>query len=367
MTEVRRAPAPLNRLPSLDGFRALAITAVLIQHSCGKPGWPAQLNTRLFGAVGGVGVRLFFVISGFLITYLMLREFAVRGSFSLRDFYLRRALRIFPIYFLYVAIVGIAAALGVVEVEPLDWLKAITFTVDFGGAGPLLGHLWSLGVEEKFYLLWPPIAAAIGLQNTRRLVMALLLVMIACPVLRVYEDHYCSSPLLNAVLFSHHSFFTIADGLAIGCLAGIAWSRRRKAVYDGCSRFFWSLCIVGLCLVIAPLCFWTVSALAALRPLQDTLQCCGFAILVLTGVSCPDRSISRALNFGVMSSVGVISYSLYMWMPLFEIPTGDRASFLPWPYGFPHWIIALCVVATISYRCIEQPVLSLKRFLRSST
>ena len=104
-----------HKLPSLDGWRAVSIALVLLQHSSFAAGFPAMLDSALSGfkangiEPGSLGVRFFFVISGFLITWLLLQEQAKHGSISLKHFYLRRALRILPVYFFYLFVLGCVA------------------------------------------------------------------------------------------------------------------------------------------------------------------------------------------------------------------------------------------------------------------
>lgn len=144
-----------QRLPSLDGLRAVAIALVIAGHASVAVGWPfagspiEQLKPVLFNAV--LGVRIFFVISGFLITTLLLREEQRRDRVSLRDFYVRRGLRILPVIFVYVAVVAMfERAIGRHVLSP--FVHALTFTT--GGffqhqSSKLLGHTWSLSVEEQ--------------------------------------------------------------------------------------------------------------------------------------------------------------------------------------------------------------------------
>jgi len=152
---VMEAQAKPIRLPSLDGWRALSILMVLGAHTTHTTGFPEELRPLFLWVFdGALGVRFFFCISGFLITYLMLQEAERTGRMSLRDFYVRRTLRILPVYFLYLAVL-----LGLQCTTPLkltagEWAASLTFTADFASGQWLNGHLWSLAVEEQFYLLW---------------------------------------------------------------------------------------------------------------------------------------------------------------------------------------------------------------------
>src|SRR5207249_7673280 len=102
------------------------------------------------------GVTVFFVISGFLITGLLMREQGRSGQISLKRFYLRRAFRILPAFYTYILLVMACGALGLVEIKKYDAVWAALFTADYREQPWVLGHSWSLAVEEQFYLLWPP-------------------------------------------------------------------------------------------------------------------------------------------------------------------------------------------------------------------
>ena len=171
------APAALpawlsrGRIPSLDGVRAIAILLVLYAHA-DIPGHSAFMLAAIKGRCGFLGVQLFFVLSGFLITALMLRERERTGGVSRAGFYMRRALRILPAYIAYLAVVAIMPPMADHRLTRSDWLSALTYTVNFHPL-PLpmaISHAWSLSVEEHFYLLWPLVLAAGSLQSAASLV-----------------------------------------------------------------------------------------------------------------------------------------------------------------------------------------------------
>jgi peptidoglycan/LPS O-acetylase OafA/YrhL len=142
-----------GRIPSLDGLRAVSIILVIASHAIQGT---HSFVFRLFFLHSDLGVRVFFIISGFLITSLLLRERAETGRISLPLFYIRRTLRILPPFVLFVGVVAIFNAFGIIQVPPGNWIYALTYTMNFDTHAPwVLGHLWSLSVEEQFYLLWP--------------------------------------------------------------------------------------------------------------------------------------------------------------------------------------------------------------------
>jgi peptidoglycan/LPS O-acetylase OafA/YrhL len=151
------------RIPSLDGIRGVAIVLVLFDHTLVSfRGYSNGSFLSEFGsAVGSLGVNVFFVLSGFLITMLLLRERAVSGRIDLRRFYVRRTQRIFPAFYIYLAIVGALCTFGTLaQIRPFDLAFDFLYLHNFGlGVGNwYVGQTWSLDIEEQFYLVWPAIA-----------------------------------------------------------------------------------------------------------------------------------------------------------------------------------------------------------------
>ncbi|MDO8941596.1 MAG: acyltransferase, partial [Desulfobacterales bacterium] len=149
-----KKPLSADHIPSLDGLRAISITLVLLGHLSGTQGF-VRLNLGV-GDYAHLGVVVFFVISGFLITRLLLSEHAKRGSISLKLFYARRTLRLFPASYAFVGCVWLLWLAGIVPLQSRDLWHAVTYTVNYApDIAWSVGHLWSLSVEEQFYLLWP--------------------------------------------------------------------------------------------------------------------------------------------------------------------------------------------------------------------
>src|SRR5664280_3750068 len=160
----------LSRLPSLDGWRAFSIAMVLGSHSTFAAGFPKTWHP-LFNLAfdGNLGVRCFFLISGFLITWLMIIEADRSGRVNLRHFYARRALRILPVYFGFLLVIALLQWMTPFVLSRHIWLCNLTFTRNFVEGDFTTDHLWSLSVEEQFYLLWPGIFLALGMTANRNL------------------------------------------------------------------------------------------------------------------------------------------------------------------------------------------------------
>src|ERR1019366_238747 len=175
------------RIPSLDGLRALSISLVIFAHLCGTTDWPFSQGTlSATRNLGALGVRVFFVISGFLICQQLIDESQAQGTVSLRRFWLRRSLRIFPPAF---AFIGVMCTLNHTArfLEPGDLTAAVTYTMNYHRQHAWqLGHLWSLSVEEQFYLTWPLVALA-GVTHMR---FCALVTIILGPFMRLLVSQY---------------------------------------------------------------------------------------------------------------------------------------------------------------------------------
>ena len=146
-------------IPSLDGMRATSILLVVAGHSAEHFTSSLRIPVRSYLLFAHTGVSVFFIISGFLITSLLLKELDATGTIGLRRFYLRRSFRIFPPFYLYLSIVSLLTLAGVFHIQLRALLFAATYMSNYylgpGGSSAALQHTWSLSLEEQFYLVWP--------------------------------------------------------------------------------------------------------------------------------------------------------------------------------------------------------------------
>src|SRR5438034_718829 len=174
---------PDRRIPSLDGLRAVSIALVVLGHLCGTSGFalPGSFANTL--ALGELGVGVFFVISGFLITKLLLEEAEGTGRISLLRFYLRRTFRIFPPYYAFILVLIVLDAARWITLSSGDLVHTLTYTANYhAGRSWNVGHAWSLSVEEQFYLLWPPVLLVLGRWGGLRVALAFIA---AAPLVRL--------------------------------------------------------------------------------------------------------------------------------------------------------------------------------------
>lgn len=355
------APAPQrvvpSRLPALDGIRGLAVLSIMLFHS----------GATWFRG-GGIGVDVFFVLSGFLITGLLLDERRGRGRIRLGGFYARRALRLLPALLVVLAALLLWSVVGDLGPQQVDETRrGVLFTVVYAanlqvaflGELPPFGltnHMWSLSIEEQFYLVWPLVLVVLlhlGVR-TSRLVVGVLLVAAASAVWRAA---LWSGPAdVERVYYAPD---TRADALLIGCALALVASRRTLP------RSGWFAVGGGL-------------FLAAQVRLDTHLDSFGYeggylltalaAAAVLVGVvGAPDGPVARTLGRAPLVAVGRISYGLYLWhWPVFLILNGGRLD-LDWlPLQVVRFVVTFAAAAA-SYVLIERPALRLRSRFRPPT
>lgn len=315
----------LGYRPELDGVRAVAITVVVLGHAYG---WPDAF---------GLGVQIFFVLSGFLITTLLLEEHRRHGRISLRGFYRRRALRLLPALSLVLAAYAVFFARDVAEaakgaVAGLSYSANIWLAVDPQSFPFGLSHLWSLAMEEQFYTVWPlALVVCLAFGVRRRLVVAGLVgLFVAVTVARVLVIVGDSTPGVRGGAPDMQ-----AGGLAVGCLLAMwfATGRARLPRYvGGASIAAVALALIGDRLTYTLGAFHVVAALALAA--------------VLTG-----GRTARLLRTPPLVFVGRISYGLYLWHAL-----------LVWGAPWPNTVAVgvSVVVAWLSFRYVETPFLRRK-------
>ncbi len=368
-------PAPAGSgqryVPGLDGLRAVAVLAVVAYHL--GFGW----------AQGGLlGVGIFFTLSGYLITDLLLGQHAATGRLQLLDFWQRRARRLLPALFVMLAVVAVwvsvfqraqlAALRGMTAAAALyisNWWLIIhnqSYFARFGPPSPL-GHLWSLAVEEQFYLIWPWLVL-LGLlvfrhrsERSRRLLMALASLALAAASAiamdMLYHPGYDPTRVYDGT-------DTRAFGLLIGAaLAIIKPSREMSADVNKRTRLtldgtgFAGLVVIGLLI-------WRTGEYSSFLYRGGMVVLSFATAAVVLAVASPPSVLGRVLGWGPLRWIGVRSYGIYLWhYPIIVLTTPPNGT-----DSLPRAAIqvtATIVVAALSWRFIEDPIRhgALKRWL----
>ncbi|MDB5300403.1 MAG: acyltransferase 3 [Phycisphaerales bacterium] len=341
-------PPSSGRIPSLDGLRAVAVLLVLFAHVHQTAGFPRSRVLDAIGNHAAIGVEIFFVISGFLITTLMLRELGHTDALDIPAFYKRRALRIVPAYACLLLVVALMDARGAIHLRRADWIAAFTYTVNFlPHPNWNIGHAWSLSIEEHFYLLWPLVVAKGGIALARRAALGAIVFCFAARwVVLLFAPRYTPMAELWTV--------TRLDAIAFGCLLAVM---AQSTQWRDRLRYFclknYIVGLVGFGLVVS-LALSSVSSKFSVG-ITYTANSALIAFLLWAAVERSGSLVGRWLNHPAVAAVGVASYSLYLWQQIFL----NRSSHA-FACRFPQNLLFACAAAWVSYRFVERPFLSLK-------
>jgi peptidoglycan/LPS O-acetylase OafA/YrhL len=347
----------VRNCPALDGLRCLAIMGVVWHHSlpCAYPGWLGR---------GHVGVPLFFALSGFLITRLLLAERQSTGDIALGRFWMRRSLRIAPLY--YATLAGFVVYLALLEPNDatrhfwssLPFYASYTsnWFVDFDVAHPVwFGFGWSLATEEQFYLWWPIFLRYA--ERLHRVVSALgLLALIALDQL---AESGAFAPWIVSGSTAARIATSASGAMALGALLG--WALSQPRAFAPLKRALAARHATALSAMACAALIW--------QPIGPPIVLeLAFALLVGSAASASSSSSARGLALRPLVYVGRVSYGVY----LFHVPVlGLLERFCPWlgtqPVAlFPLGFMLSLALAGVCFRTIEAPLLALKERFRPS-
>lgn len=354
-----------DHVPALDGFRGTAVLLVISFH---------------FGFLefGWTGVQIFFVLSGFLITSILVREKTLPLGFYLARFYWRRALRIFPLYFTYLAaVMAIFAVCGYPSEFARQWRYLFTYTFNFLRASPnyansmLLGHFWSLSVEEQFYFFWPML---IFLTPRRWLPVIVGLIVAVSPLTRSLTAEYLGRDAPEHSQFIGQAVYSLTwaqlDAFAIGALIAISGWRLRGNLIP-------LLVSAGALLTAGLLNIWLskgrftidTSFGYPINMIRNGQHIWGYSLINLSAAALVlaclrENPVARAFQSRWLAYTGRISYGLYVYHMAVQV-------FVNWIFpahprslaGITAFAMDLCLLfalAYVSYVWFEQPLIRLK-------
>lgn len=365
----------MTHYPQIDGLRAFAVIGVLISHF----GLGADLHIlRDSIPWGHLGVRLFFVISGFLITGILLdsREKIINGlnskNSTFLNFYGRRVLRIFPIFYLTIIFASIldVGSMRELTIYHLLYLSNVENLIykDFGYAtsaliDPTSAHFWSLAVEEQFYILWPSLVIFL---NRKNLFLILATMFILAPIWRlVFFLWYPENPST--------SLFACVDSLASGATLSLLLKSKDAFTPNWLTKFLPIIVIFGFVLLL--FCLLASAENVLFRPryiLFGTGESIVFAFLVWRCATCHTGLLANFLQIKLFRNIGKISYGIYvyhafmstlqkwLWRQFDLVEIGD--SFLHSLILFSMTIL----VSVASWYMLELPFLRLKKYFPRS-
>ena len=347
----------LGYQPALDGLRAISVLAVVFYHAdfVLLPG-------------GFLGVEVFFVISGFLITTLLTEERMTKGQIDLKQFWIRRARRLLPALYLLLAVVSVAAILVYTDAAGRmggDVLAALAYVSNWwdiylqesyfaqAGRPPMLRHLWSLAVEEQFYLLFPPIFALVLFKfgkGKARLGIIILALASTIEMALLFEPYTDPSRV-------YYGTDTRVAGLLVGAVLALSWAPWRSNIpaARSAARVLDASGLLGLVVI-----GWFLTRVNEFDPfiyrggfLALDIAC----IVVIAVLVHPAAKLSKFLAWPPLVWIGLRSYAIYLWhWPIFVVTRPE----LDLPFkGFPVFVLRMVLTfgaAELSYRFVEVPV-----------
>jgi len=339
-----------SHLPTLNGIRGIAILMVIMSH--------LRLSTdgfyyKIFN--GDLGVDLFFVLSGFLITTLCIKEKIATNNLSLRKFYIRRALRILPLAYLFLFVVEVLNLAFKLEIPTFQFLGAAFFILNLSyfrshDLKAPIGHYWSLATEEQFYLIFPPLFKL----SFRGFCLAILLIVVLLPVFCLIQEYLPS--INNGILYAFTHVLIKFQGIAVGCLFSIIMFRYSgfAEIVSSYKLLFNSIAIV-LIFFLPFNFFYTINAVFINLTISLLI-----GYVIISNLEPRTDLFYIIFNNKVISYIGVLSYSIYIWQQIFTMHQ-------PWENLFRIAnskllnILALAIVAFCSYQFFERRFLRFKK------
>ena len=336
------------RVPSLDGWRGVAILLVLLDHAT-EDAFTGSLHHAL--RLGATGVGIFFALSGFLITTRLLAEAEHHGAISLKRFYVRRFFRLIPACLAYLLCIAALGVAGLIEVSSEQLLASLLFfrnyvSMDVLGPAWYTAHFWSLAVEEHFYLIWPAVLARTG---GRACLPALMALCVAAWRHIDFKYHLISA----GIWFAGRTDVRL-DGLLWGCTLAILFARPdfRKWLSK---LFSWRVFVLLVLLDV-------VSNMALRRHNYSSYEPLLLALMVIWPLLNQQSLLAGFLELPALKWFGRLSYSLYVWQQLWLV-FPHAPAVLGILQRAPVNLFCVLLSGCLSYYAIERPMIRLGHWL----
>jgi peptidoglycan/LPS O-acetylase OafA/YrhL len=350
-TQAHTSQFHFRHIPELDGFRGVSILLVFVGHIVEYRAAGVR-SYALATSCGSLGVLLFFVLSGFLITGLLHRERSTTGKIDFRRFYVRRVLRLGPAFFLFLLTVVILMCFGLVtDVPRKEIIECLLYARNIFGRSLTLGHIWSLSLEEQFYLLWPFVFSILALRRSANIVT------IICLSIATWRTAAIATHLFSyeSGIYSRRPYFRF-DSILIGACLVLWLASSPRALVLGRKL----LSIVPPVVLWGALLCWTALGEDLTHALYLSIQEILVAIVLAQLVLCNYTKYAAIFRSGALRYLGTISYSLYLWQQLFLVTSVPSWGPLR---EFPLCVVVPVAIAAASNHWIEKPVLGLKNRL----
>ncbi len=355
--DFERVPELLTKqyFPSLDGLRGLAIIIVIASHIGRDEGWSSYVD-------GQIGVHIFFILSGFLITSLLLKEKIIRGNISLRNFYIRRFLRIIPVAYLFLSVLVALNYLFKLHIPALSFLMSFTFFRNIPLTGDFYtAHFWTLATEEQFYFLAPILLSFWPNKYIKLSIMLLAIV----PVIDYLGFHnvgiFYTNPIIHAITMT--IIVPMANGalyIIIGSLFSILLFKEIINVERLNKNYYLSFFL----LIMAGIVHFQ-NSLVHIPFVSFAIFSALIGFVIVLNLS-ENNFLTLILKNPILNRIGILSYSMYIWQQIFF-------SLPPWKNSFRFSgnvlvnFAAFFIVSYCSYTYFERPFLKLKKHFIMAT
>lgn len=338
---------------SLDGWRAIGIALVVLGHAK----YTVEKSSLYYFFAENfiyaeLGVRIFFILSGFLITTLLLKELVNKGKINIPQFFINRALRIFPVLYLYITVILALNFHYRLDINYLPFIGSLLYFTNFilSANTWLTGHTWSLSLEEQFYAVWPLVLTFLK----RKAWIFCTLIILSAPLLRILWH------LSGSYYKTLGPFIDGADGIFMGTMISII---SFKGLIKTTSKYWSNYLLHLFAILLIFFCYYfshkgmLVKFLVPFGRITSDLAIC---YLMLATIINKKGIIVKILNNPIVVKIGIISYSLYIWQQLFLLPFSYYPNILPRAI-FPINIIISSMIAFMSYYFYEIHFLKLKK------